>query len=154
MFDAKSFRSIGELSFKDDADNVRYDDSSKQIYVGFGNGGIGTINAADGKHVGSIELAGHPEAFVLEKNGKRIFVNVPTARHVAVIDRDKGAVIARWSTGLAFGNFPMALDDAGHAIRQDPPALFLTAPRARGQVLLHVKAVRYLPRTATTMTTT
>src|SRR5436309_6534200 len=75
IYDAKSFQPVGELNFKDDADNVRYDDSSKQIYVGFGSGGIGIINSADGKRVGSIKLAAHPEAFELEKHGRRIFVN-------------------------------------------------------------------------------
>ena len=116
IFDARSFQSVGELSFNDDADNVRYDNLLKRVYVGFGSGGIGIINTADGKHVGSIKLAAHPEAFALEKNGQRIFVNVPTARHVAVIDRAKGAVIAKWSTGLAFGNFPIALDEANHRL--------------------------------------
>jgi DNA-binding beta-propeller fold protein YncE len=104
------------LSFNDDADNVRYDNLLKRVYVGFGSGGIGIINTADSKHVGSIKLAAHPEAFALEKNGQRIFVNVPTARHVAVVDRAKGAVIAKWSTGLAFGNFPIALDEANHRL--------------------------------------
>jgi hypothetical protein len=52
----------------------------------------------------------------LEKNGRRIFVNVPNSRHVAVIDRDKGEVIARWQTDLVFGNFPMALDEANHRL--------------------------------------
>jgi DNA-binding beta-propeller fold protein YncE len=116
MFDAKSFQSIGELSFKDDADNVRYDDSSKQVYVGFGNGGLGIINAANGNRVGSIKLAAHPEAFVLEENGKRIFVNVPTSRHVAVIDRGRGEVVATWSTGFVFGNFPITLDETNHRL--------------------------------------
>src|SRR6266481_7509496 len=88
IYEAKSYKAVGEINFKDDADNVRYEDSSKQIYVGFGSGGIGIINAADGKQVGSIKLAAHPEAFALEKNGQRIFVNVPTARHVAVVDRE------------------------------------------------------------------
>lgn len=116
IFDAKSFRLLGQVSFDDDADNVRYDDFSKQVYVGFGRGGIGIINAANGKPAPSIRLAAHPEAFALEKNGQRIFVNVPTSRCVAVIDRDKGNVIAKWSTGLAFGNFPMALDEANHRL--------------------------------------
>jgi DNA-binding beta-propeller fold protein YncE len=116
IYDAESFQSIGELNFKDDADNVRYDDSSKRIYVGFGSGGIGIVNAVDGKQVGSIKLAAHPEAFELEKQGHRIFVNVPNARHVAVIDRDKGEVIATWKTDGAFGNFPMALDEANHRL--------------------------------------
>src|SRR6266478_3924795 len=116
IYDAKSYQNIGEIDFKDDADNVRYDDSSKRLYVGFGSGGIGVISAAESKTVGSIKLSAHPEAFELEKRGKRIFVNVPNARHVALIDRDKGEVIKTWKTDLAFGNFPMALDEANHRL--------------------------------------
>jgi DNA-binding beta-propeller fold protein YncE len=116
IYDAESFQSVGELSFKDDADNVRYDDSAKKIYVGFGNGGLAVVSAPDGKQVGSIKLTGHPEAFVLEKHRRRIFVNVPTSCHVAVIDLDKGEVIATWSTGLVFGNFPISLDETNHRL--------------------------------------
>jgi DNA-binding beta-propeller fold protein YncE len=116
IYDADSFQVIGKVDFADDADNVLYDSASKRIYVGFGSGGIGIINAVDGKQVGSIKLAAHPEAFELERQGHRIFVNVPTARHVAVIDRDKAEVIATWKTDGAFGNFPMALDEANHRL--------------------------------------
>src|SRR5947208_3982889 len=116
IYDGKSFQTVGELNFKDDADNVRYDSATKQIYVGFGSGGIGIINAAAGEQVGLIKLAAHPEAFELEKRGNRIFVNVPNARHVAVIDRDKGEVVATWKTGDASANFPMALDETNHRL--------------------------------------
>ena len=116
IYDANSFQLIGKVEFGDDADNVRYDSASKQIYVGFDSGGIGVINAVDAKQVGSIKLAAHPEAFELERQGHRIFVNVPNARHVAVVDRDKGEVIATWKTDGAFGNFPMALDEAHHRL--------------------------------------
>jgi DNA-binding beta-propeller fold protein YncE len=116
IYDGKSFQVVGELNFKDDADNVRYHEATKKIYVGFGSGGIAIINALNGKQVGAIELSAHPEAFALEKQGKRIFVNVPDARHVAVIDREKGEVINKWGTDLAFGNFPMALDEANHRL--------------------------------------
>jgi DNA-binding beta-propeller fold protein YncE len=111
IYDAKSYQNVGEIDFKDDADNVRYDDSSKRLYVGFGSGGIGIVSAPQSKAIGSIRLSAHPEAFELEKRGKRIFVNVPTARQIAVVDRDKGEVIATWRTDLAFGNFPIALDE-------------------------------------------
>src|SRR6266849_9146038 len=104
IYDGKSFQTVGELNFKDDADNVRFDSAAKKIYVGFGSGGIAVVNAADGKQIGSIKLSAHPEAFELEKNGERIFVNVPNARHVAVIDREKGKVVTTWKTDLAFGN--------------------------------------------------
>ena len=116
IYDGKSYQTVGELDFKDDADNVRYDSATKQIYVGFGSGGIGIINAAGGEQVGLIKLAAHPEAFELEKRGNRIFVNVPNARHVAVIDRDKGEVVATWKTGDASANFPMALDETNHRL--------------------------------------
>src|SRR5438477_6090728 len=116
IYNGKSFEAVGELDFKDDADNVRYDSATKQIYVGFGGGGIGVVSAPEGKQIGSIKLSAHPEAFELEKNGRRIFVNVPNSRHVAVIDRDKSEVVATWKTDLAFGNFPMALDEANHRL--------------------------------------
>jgi DNA-binding beta-propeller fold protein YncE len=116
IYDGRSFQPVGELNFKDDADNIRYDEATKKIYIGFGSGGIAVVNARDGKQLGSIKLSAHPEAFQLEKNGNRIFVNVPNSRHVEVIDREKGEVIATWKTDLAFGNFPMALDEANHRL--------------------------------------
>jgi DNA-binding beta-propeller fold protein YncE len=116
IYDAKSFQTLSELSFKDDADNVRFDEARKKNYVGFGSGGIAVVNASDGKQIGSIKLSAHPEAFELERQGNRIFVNVPNARQVAVIDRDKGEVVATWKTGWTFGNFPMALDESNHRL--------------------------------------
>src|SRR5437016_14138260 len=116
IYDGKSFQQISELNFEDDADNVRYDGATRKIYVGFGSGGIAVVNAPDGKQISSIKLSAHPEAFELEKNGKRIFVNVPNSRHVAVIDREKGKVVATWKTALAFGIFPLARDDANQRL--------------------------------------
>src|SRR6266850_2428785 len=116
IYDGKSFQAVGELRFEDDADNVRYDETRKKIYVGFGSGGIAIVSAPDGKQVGFIKLSAHPEAFQLEKKGSRIFVNVPNSSQVAVVDRDKGEVVARWKTDLAFANFPMALDEADHRL--------------------------------------
>jgi DNA-binding beta-propeller fold protein YncE len=115
-YDGKAFQQMSELSLKEDADNVRYDATSKRIYIGFGRGGIAVIDALDGKQIASIKLSAHPEAFELEKQGKRIFVNVPNSHHVAVIDRNKGQVVATWKTDLAFANFPMALDETSHRL--------------------------------------
>src|SRR5437773_10816114 len=63
IYDAKSYQIVGEINFKDDADNVRYDDATRKIYVGFGSGGIAVVNGPDGKQVGSIKLSAHPDAF-------------------------------------------------------------------------------------------
>src|SRR5205085_9044055 len=116
IYDAKSWQLAGTVDLQDDADNVRYDNAANQIFVGFGDGGSAVINSVDGKRTRTIKLAAHPEAFVLEKNGRRIFVNVPGAQHVAVIDRAKGEVIAAWKTDGASANFPIALDEASHRL--------------------------------------
>jgi DNA-binding beta-propeller fold protein YncE len=116
IFDGKSFHPLGELDFKDDADNIRYDHSTKEILVGFGSGGLAIVNALTGKQLGAIKLTAHPEAFILEQNGKRIFINVPNAHHVAVVDRDRPEVLTNWKTEAASGNFPIALDETNHRL--------------------------------------
>ena len=116
IYDGKSFVPLGSVDFKDDADNVRYDNAADRIYVGYGKGDLGIIDAKTAKCVGSIKLPAHPEAFVLEKEGPRIFVNVPTARRIAVVDRAQGKVIAAWKSDGAFANFPIALDESNHRL--------------------------------------
>jgi len=100
----------------DDADNVRYDSSAGRVYVGFGNGALAAIDPADAKVLGEAKLAGHPESFQLEAAGTRIFVNVPAADQIAVIDRKTMKVIALWPVATAKSNFPMALDEANHRL--------------------------------------
>nr|UXE45397.1 hypothetical protein Hi04_10k_c4773_00012 [uncultured bacterium] len=111
IYDGKSLAPLGKLDLKDDADNLRYDNTSNRVYVGYGNGALGVIEAATGKLARSIKLPGHPEAFVLEKNGSRLFVNVPTVRQVSVVDRKAGKVVASWQIDRASANFPIALDE-------------------------------------------
>jgi hypothetical protein len=74
---------------------VRYDGHSDQVFVGFGSGGLGLVDAS-GQKVGTIPLSSHPESFQLEEGGSRIFVNVPKEAAVAVVDRTKHTVIAKW----------------------------------------------------------
>jgi DNA-binding beta-propeller fold protein YncE len=100
----------------DDSDNVRYDPSAKRLYVGFGSGALAAVNPADGKVLGQVKLPGHPESFQLERSGPRIFVNVPTANQIAVIDRRTMTVTGSWPVTSAKANFPMALNEADHRL--------------------------------------
>jgi DNA-binding beta-propeller fold protein YncE len=77
---------------------------------------LAAIDPATGKQVADVKLDGHPESFQLERKGKRIFVNVTKAGHVAVIDREQGTVIAKWALAGAGSNFPMALDEENHRL--------------------------------------
>lgn len=70
------------------------------------------IDAATGKSADAIKLSGHPEAFVLEKDGSRMFVNIPGKQHIGA----QAKIIATWKTDGASANFPLALDETNHRL--------------------------------------
>ena len=104
--------SVGDLN---DADNVRFDAPSNRIWVGYGRG-LAILDPDTLAVTRRIALPGHPEAFELEPSGPRVFVNVPSAGQIAVIDRQSGKVASSWPMIGAAGNFPMALDASAHRL--------------------------------------
>ena len=114
-FDAGSWKMLKSISYGDDADNLRHDPSSGHIWVGYGGGALGELDQ-EGTKVADIKLDAHPESFQLERNGSRIFVNLPGSRKVAVVDRKTRAVVESWSTGGPLANYPMALDERDHRL--------------------------------------
>jgi DNA-binding beta-propeller fold protein YncE len=137
VLDSQSFKTIATVPLGDDADNVRYDEKAKQVYVGYGEGGLAVIDARNDTKIGDINLAAHPESFRLETNGSRIFVNVPGADEIAVVDRDKKAVTETWPVKDAKANFPLILDEANHRLFVGcrRPARLLTLEISSGKVV-------------------
>jgi hypothetical protein len=115
ILDGESYKVLRSITAFDDADNVRFDAKHNQIYLGYGNGALAILDLAGGKTPGAVKLKGHPESFQLEQTGNRIFVNVPDAGQIAVIDRDKREVVQTWPL-QHHANFPMALDEPGHRL--------------------------------------
>ena len=116
LFDGSSLEQTAAIDLKDDADNVRYDASSRRFWVGYGAGGLAAIDPSSGRQVADVKLNAHPESFQLETKGKRIFVNVPNASYIAVVDRGTATVIQKFRLTAARSNFPMALDEADHRL--------------------------------------
>jgi hypothetical protein len=116
VFDGATLGLLKTISGLDDADNMRFDAKAGLIYVGYGSGALAVIDPTKAATAGNIKLAGHPESFQLEKNGSRIFVNVPDAQHIAVVDRGLNVLEATWPMTDFKANFPMALDEAGHRL--------------------------------------
>src|SRR5215213_300372 len=119
IYDAQSLKLLNQVVLGDDPDNVRYDAATGYAYVGYGTGtgsARGGVSGRAGSKVADITRSGHPESFQLEDSGQRIFVNVPTARHIAVVDRAKGSVVETWPLSNAAENFPMALDEGNHRL--------------------------------------
>jgi DNA-binding beta-propeller fold protein YncE len=111
FYDQWDGREIASISLGDDADDVRVDERTGQVVVGYGSGGLATIDPESHKVVSRVTFKGHPEGFQLI--GSKAFVNVPDDGAILAVDRDGQRVTARWSTGMHRLNFPMALDPSG-----------------------------------------
>ncbi len=111
-FAGAELTSLDPIRLGDDADNVRLAPKDGKVVVGYGEGALALISAASGKLEAKIPLPGHPESFQLERDGPRIFVNVPDAQGIIVVDRTTGRQVASWGIADAGANFPMALDEA------------------------------------------
>jgi DNA-binding beta-propeller fold protein YncE len=98
-----------------DADNVRLDAQASRVYVGF-DSGLAVLDPRAMHVVQRFELRGHPEAFALATTGPEIYINVPTAAKVVVVDRRTGKTTASWDVAPASRNFPMALDESSHRL--------------------------------------
>lgn len=120
FFDAESFALTGTVDFGADADtdNMRYDAASKQLYVAVGSGSRGALAVVDPEKMqrGKAWLLGsHPESFQLEKNGPRIFVNLPDQESMAVIDR-RSDKVTKWKVAGNSNSHTLALDEAGRRL--------------------------------------
>jgi DNA-binding beta-propeller fold protein YncE len=116
IIDGATLHTAKTVPLSEDADNVRYEGGVKRLYVGHGSGALAVIDATNWRVLGTIPLSGHPESFQLESAGPHIFVNVPDAGHVAVIDRRAMKVLTTWPVVGAKSNYPMALDETSHRL--------------------------------------
>jgi hypothetical protein len=146
VYDAKTWNLRKSISLGDesDTDNLRYDETTKQVFVGI-VGGLAMIDAATEAHVGDLKgSGGHTESFQLEKNGSRVFANVPADGSVVnVIDRKTGA-LAKWDLNGAKGNFPMILDESNRRLfvitRAPPLVVVLNTDTGKEVARVRVKA--------------
>lgn len=111
MFRGSDYVPAGQIDLGGDADNVRLDTNANQLVVGYGEGALAIIDLVTTKKVASIALSAHPEGFQLEPDTSRVFVNLPRARTIGVIDRRAARLINSWPMITASGNYPMALTD-------------------------------------------
>jgi hypothetical protein len=115
IYEGDKYEFVKALDF-DGADNLRYDPVGKVIYVSYAEG-IGTIDAKTLEPLPTVyKFPEQPESYQLEKNGPRIFVNLPIANSIAVLDRKTGQRIATWKVNDARTNFAMLLDEANHRL--------------------------------------
>lgn len=116
---------IGRIELGDDADNVRVDAQRIRVLVGYGKGALAVIDPASRTKTAEFRLKGHPESFQIDETGTQVFVNVPDAREIEVVDLAAGANRSLPTQG-AGSNFPMAIDRDVHRVLvvfRSPPTL-------------------------------
>jgi YVTN family beta-propeller protein len=110
LFEGVDYAAGGRIELGSDADNIRVDAAANRIFVGYGSGALAVIDPSTRGKVGDIPVKAHPEAFQIDPDTSQIFVNVPDARGIAVVDRVSQKQIGKWPIPDHGANFPMALD--------------------------------------------
>jgi YVTN family beta-propeller protein len=110
LFEGNDYKPAGQIELGSDADNIRIDAATNRVFIGYGNGALAIIDPATRTKIGEIPVKAHPEAFQIDPNTSQIFVNVPDAHGIAVVDRASQKQIGKWSISDRGANFPMALD--------------------------------------------
>jgi YVTN family beta-propeller protein len=110
LFEGSDYKTAGRIELGIDADNIRVDAAAKRVFIGYGNGALAVIDPITRSKVGDISLKAHPESFQIDPDTSQIFVNVPDARGIAVVDRVSQKQIGNWPIANRGANFPMALD--------------------------------------------
>ena len=126
LFQGPNLSPAGRVELGDDADNVRVDEAAQEVWVGYGRGALAVIDTASHRKIADVPLKAHPESFRLDAPGRRIFVNVPDANEIAVVDRGARKQITSWPDGSLSANYALALDPAHQrvlAVFRRPPVL-------------------------------
>jgi YVTN family beta-propeller protein len=110
LFDGSNYKASGRIELGSDADNIRIDAAVNRVFIGYGSGALAVIDPAARSKVGDIPLKAHPEAFQIDPGTGQIFVNVPGAHGIAVVDRASQKQTGKWPIPDHGANFPMALD--------------------------------------------
>jgi hypothetical protein len=116
---------IGHIDLGDDADNVRVDAAHNRVLVGYGKGALAVIDPISLSKTADIRLKAHPEGFQIDETGTQVFVNVPNAREISVVDLATGSTESLPMQGVG-SNFPMAIHGEAHrflVVFRNPPTL-------------------------------
>ncbi len=131
LVDCKNYKIINTLKLGKGVDHSIYNPVNKYLYVENGGGAdakmhaLAIINTKSFKIVGEVpELSGDSnEGMVIDRAGKKLYVNLTGSDEVGVIDLDTRQIIAKWPLPDAHVAHAIALDeptDTGKAVTSLP----------------------------------
>ncbi|HSQ54631.1 MAG TPA: YncE family protein, partial [Gemmata sp.] len=111
-FDGKTYKLLGSVKLPD-ADNVRYDPIAKHVWVAHAEKMLTSLDPKTLEVKATVKLPGSPEAFQIDPERKRLYVNCLKPAMVAVVDTEKAQVMSQYRLTHGDQNYPMALDRDG-----------------------------------------
>jgi DNA-binding beta-propeller fold protein YncE len=115
VFDGRDYRLLHSIKLED-ADNVRYDPRTRQVYVIHAEKALTAIDPRTFAVKGTIKLPGSPEGFQIDPTRSRLYINTLRPAQVSAIDTEKNEVVGTYSLTLADANYPLTLDPAGRRV--------------------------------------
>lgn len=96
VFRGDTLHLVDSIELEPGPNRIVYQPNSQLIYVGYGGkdagknyGEVGIIDAKSDKHIGDIKVTAHPAELLLNKSGTTLFVFIPVADQLQVIDASK-----------------------------------------------------------------
>jgi DNA-binding beta-propeller fold protein YncE len=115
VFDGRDYKLLHSIKL-DDADNVRYDPRTRQVFVIHAEKALSVIDPRTFAVKATIKLPGSPEGFQIDPTRPRLYINTLRPAQVSAIDTEKNKVVATYSLTLADANYPLTLDPAGRRV--------------------------------------
>jgi DNA-binding beta-propeller fold protein YncE len=115
-FDGETYKLLKTVSFKDDADNVRYNPAKGVVYVAHAEKALGVMDAKTFAKKADIKLPGPAEGFQIESKRPKLYLVTPAPSQLVVIDTDKNEVVTTYPIKSAANGHPVALDEANHRV--------------------------------------
>jgi len=124
LVDCKQYKIINTLKLGKGVDHSAYNPVNKYFYVENGGGpdvkthALAIIDTRSFKIIGEVPgLSGDAnEGMVIDRAGKKLYVNLTGSDEVGVIDLDTRQIIARWPLPDAHVAHAIALDERNHRV--------------------------------------
>ncbi len=124
LVDCKDYKIINTLKLGKGVDHSAYNPVNKYFYVENGGGpdakthALAIIDTRSFKIVGEVPgLSGDSnEGMVIDRAGKKLYVNLTGSDEVGVIDLDTRQIVARWPLPDAHVPHAIALDEPNHRL--------------------------------------
>jgi len=150
VIDATTLALKRTISIPAGADSVDYDAATQHLWVVTGGKDVPQpdcnlveLDPATGAIVKKIHFdASHVEALTIEQHGDKLYINVSDKNAIAVVDKNKGAIVAWWPFKEAEQNAAFAFDERNHRLFDvaRKPGTLVVLDTAGGRTVASFKA--------------